>query len=86
MQCYYRSFTFQIIIVYLVLGAAEAVVWAVLGAYASIEAKDHYGHGTMMGIFSFAMSAGVFTGAILSGMGMDRLGLLGLITWQGELF
>lgn len=65
----------QMALVYLLLGAAEAVVWAVLGAYASIEAKQHYGHGTMMGIFSFAMSAGVFSGAILAGKSMDSWGI-----------
>lgn len=65
----------QIVILYLCLGAFEAAVWAALGAYASIEAKEHYGHGTMMGVFSFAMSAGIFTGAVLSGSSMDRWGI-----------
>lgn len=59
---------------YILLGAEEAAVWAVLGAYASIEAKEHYGHGTMMGVFSLAMSGGVFTGAVFSGTTMDLLG------------
>ncbi len=67
------SFT-QIVALYLCLGAFEAAVWAVLGAYASIEAKD-YGHGTMMGVFSFAMSGGIFTGAVLAGYSMDRMGI-----------
>ena len=67
------SFT-QIVALYLCLGAFEAAVWAVLGAYASIEAKD-YGHGTMMGVFSFAMSGGIFTGAVLAGYSMDRWGI-----------
>jgi MFS transporter, DHA1 family, multidrug resistance protein len=65
----------QIIVLYLCLGAFEAAVWAVLGAYASIEAKEHYGHGTMMGVFSFAMSGGIFTGAVLCGFSMDRWGI-----------
>lgn len=60
---------------YMVLGTAEAAVWAVLGAYASVEAKERYGHGTMMGVFSFAMSAGVFTGAVLTGVTMDTWGI-----------
>ncbi len=64
----------QIVALYLCLGAFEAAVWAVLGAYASIEAKD-YGHGTMMGVFSFAMSGGIFTGAVLAGYSMDRWGI-----------
>lgn len=63
------------ILVYLALGCCEAVVWAVLGGYASIEAKKHYGHGTMMGMFAFAMSGGVFTGAVCAGWVMDRWGI-----------
>lgn len=60
---------------YLILGAEEAAVWAVLGAYASIEAKEHYGHGTMMGVFSLAMSFGVFSGAVITGITMDGWGI-----------
>ncbi len=60
---------------YLCLGTAEAAIWAVLGGYASLEAKEHHGHGTMMGVFSFAMSAGVFTGAVLAGVSMDGWGI-----------
>lgn len=62
--------------IYLLLGCFEAAVWAVLGGYASIEAKSHYGHGTMMGMFAFAMSAGVFTGAVLAGWVMDTWGII----------
>ena len=62
-------------IVYVLLGCVEAAIWAVLGGYASLEAKAHYGHGTMMGMFGFAMSAGVFTGAVLAGTAMDRFGI-----------
>ncbi len=64
----------EMLILYLFIGAEEAAVWAVLGAYASIEAKHHYGHGTMMGMFSLAMSVGVFAGAVLSGITMDIWG------------
>lgn len=60
---------------YCLLGLAEAAVWATLGAYASVEAKNSYGHGTMMGVFSLAMSAGVFSGSILAGWSMDSLGI-----------
>lgn len=60
---------------YIAMGTAEAAIWAVLGAYASQEAKRQYGHGTMMGVFSFAMSAGVFTGAVLAGVSMDGWGI-----------
>ncbi|GAB6192848.1 MFS transporter [Desulfocastanea catecholica] len=68
------SFTVMAI-AYIIMGMSEAAIWAVLGAYASMEAKAHYGHGTMMGIFSFAMSAGVFTGAVLAGLSMDAWGI-----------
>ncbi len=69
-----QSFMFMAV-VYVIMGTAEAAIWAVLGAYASQEAKRHYGHGTMMGVFSFAMSAGVFTGAVLAGFSMDGWGI-----------
>ncbi len=62
-------------VVYSIMGTAEAAIWAVLGAYASLEAKEHYGHGTMMGVFSLAMSAGVFTGAVVAGVSMDGWGI-----------
>jgi DHA1 family multidrug resistance protein-like MFS transporter len=65
----------QMAIAYLLMGTVEAAIWAVLGAYASLEAKRLYGHGTMMGVFSFAMSAGVFTGAVLAGFSMDKWGI-----------
>ncbi|MEE4241968.1 MAG: MFS transporter [Desulfopila sp.] len=73
----------QMLILYLFLGAAEAAVWAVLGAYASIEAKKHYGHGTMMGVFAMAMSLGVFFGAVISGITMDKLGIIVAFTITG---
>jgi DHA1 family multidrug resistance protein-like MFS transporter len=63
------------LVLYMVLGAIEAAVWAMLGGYASIEAKEYFGHGTMMGVFSLAMTCGVFTGALLTGISMDRLGI-----------
>ena len=61
--------------VYLFLGFGESVLWPVLGAYAVEEGRNHFGHGTMMGVFNLAMSAGVFTGAILSGLSMDVFGM-----------
>ena len=61
--------------IYCVLGMGEAIIWPVLGAYASQEGRKHYGHGTMMGVFSLAMSGGVFTGAILAGYSMDTWGI-----------
>jgi MFS family permease len=60
---------------YLFLGFGEAVLWPVLGAYAAEEGRTHFGHGTMMGVFNLAMSAGVFTGAMLAGSSVDFLGM-----------
>jgi MFS family permease len=60
---------------YLFLGFGEAVLWPVLGAYAAEEGRTHFGHGTMMGVFNLAMSAGVFTGAMLAGLSMDSWGM-----------
>lgn len=62
-------------ILYMLLGLGEAVIWPVLGALATEEGRSHYGQGTMMGVFNLAMSAGVFTGAILAGISMDALGI-----------
>ncbi len=67
----------MLMLVYLLLGAAEALIWAVLGAYSSLEAKTHYGHGTMMGVYGLAMSIGVFSGGILMGFSMDFFGIQG---------
>jgi MFS family permease len=61
--------------IYLFLGLGEAVLWPVLGAFAVEEGRAHFGHGTMMGVFNLAMSAGVFTGALLAGAGLDLLGM-----------
>lgn len=66
---------FSVTILYIILGIGEAVIWPVLGAYASEEGRNYYGHGTMMGIFSFMMSGGVLTGAVLAGTSMDLLGI-----------
>lgn len=60
---------------YMLLGCGEALVWPTLGAYASEKGRDQYGHGTMMGVLSFAMSIGVLTGAILAGTSMDLFGI-----------
>ena len=57
-----------------VMGVGEAIVWPVLGAMASEEGRI-YGQGSMMGVFNLAMSAGVFFGAVGSGLLMDLLGL-----------
>lgn len=71
----YVTTTVLMILLYMLLGTGEAIIWPVLGAYASEEGRNYYGHGTMMGVFSLAMSAGVFTGAIFSGVCMDNFGI-----------
>jgi MFS family permease len=63
------------LIIYCLLGLGEAIIWPVLGAYASIEGRKRYGHGTMMGVFSLAMSGGIMAGAILAGFSMDVWGI-----------
>ena len=63
------------LLLYMLLGMGEAAIWPVLGAYASQEGRSFFGHGTMMGVFSLAMSAGVFTGALLAGYSMDNWGM-----------
>ncbi|WP_028585037.1 MFS transporter [Desulfogranum mediterraneum] len=65
----------QMVLLYMLLGLGEAVIWPVLGAYASEEGRAHYGHGTMMGVYNLAMSAGVFSGALLAGFSMDTWGM-----------
>nr|WP_320012579.1 MFS transporter [uncultured Desulfobulbus sp.] len=71
---YIHSFG-AMVAIYLFLGIGEAVLWPVLGAYAVEEGREHYGHGTMMGVFNLAMSAGVFSGAIVAGAGLDFFGM-----------
>ena len=65
----------MMLVLYTIIGLGEAIIWPVLGAYASQEGREHYGHGTMMGVFSLAMSGGVFTGATLAGFSMDVWGI-----------
>lgn len=64
-----------LLITYCILGSGEAIIWPVLGAYATQEGRENYGHGTMMGVFNLAMSGGVLTGAILAGYSMDTIGI-----------
>jgi DHA1 family multidrug resistance protein-like MFS transporter len=60
----------QLLLLFGVLGAGEALIWPVLGALAAEEGKI-YGHGTMMGVFSLAMSSGIFIGSLAAGLVMD---------------
>ncbi|OGQ95664.1 MAG: quinolone resistance protein [Deltaproteobacteria bacterium RIFOXYD12_FULL_57_12] len=64
----------SLLILFIILGMGEAIIWPVLGALAAEEGR-HYGQGTMMGVFSLAMSTGVFIGSIGAGASMDLLGL-----------
>jgi MFS family permease len=59
---------------FVILGCGEALIWPTLGALATEEGRQ-YGQGTMMGVFNLAMSAGVFSGAIMAGTLSDWLGL-----------
>jgi len=63
-----------LIFLFVVLGMGEAVIWPVLGALATQDGR-YYGQGTMMGVFSLAMSTGIFLGALGAGISMDQLGL-----------
>ena len=69
-----KTFT-MFLLIYCLLGLGEAIIWPVLGAYASIEGRKRYGHGTMMGVFSLAMSGGILAGAMLSGFSRDVWGI-----------
>jgi MFS family permease len=64
----------QLLLLFVVLGAGEALIWPVLGALAAEEGQ-HYGHGTMMGMFNLAMSCGIFFGSLGAGWVMDSWGL-----------
>ena len=63
-----------LLFLFIILGMGEAIIWPVLGALATQDGR-YYGQGTMMGVFSLAMSAGIFLGAIGAGISMDLLGL-----------
>jgi len=63
-----------LLLLFTLLGMGEAIIWPVLGALATQDGR-YYGQGTMMGVFSLAMSTGIFLGAIGAGISMDMLGL-----------
>ncbi len=65
----------SLLCIFIMIGVGEALIWPVLGAFATEEGRELYGHGSMMGLFNFAMSFGVLTGAMVSGIAMDTLGL-----------
>ncbi|HSH12621.1 MAG TPA: MFS transporter, partial [Desulfurivibrionaceae bacterium] len=59
---------------FVILGCGEAIIWPTLGALAAEEGR-RYGQGNMMGVFSLAMSGGVFLGSIGAGITSDWFGL-----------
>jgi len=63
-----------LLMLFVVLGSGEAIIWPTLGALATEEGRQ-YGQGTMMGVFNLAMSGGVFIGAIGAGVSSDWFGL-----------
>lgn len=63
-----------LLVLFIFLGMGEAIIWPTLGAFATEEGRQ-YGQGTMMGVFSLAMSVGVFCGSVGAGFTVDLLGL-----------
>jgi len=64
----------QLVVLFIFMGAGEAVVWPALGAMATEQGRM-FGQGAMMGVFNLAMSGGVFLGALGAGLLMDFFGL-----------
>lgn len=64
----------QLIALFVIMGAGEALVWPTLGALA-IEEGRTYGQGAMMGVFNMSMSAGIFVGSVSAGILVDALGV-----------
>ncbi len=64
----------QLIGLFMIMGAGEALVWPTLGALA-IEEGRTYGQGAMMGVFNMSMSAGVFVGSVSAGVLVDSFGV-----------
>ncbi len=63
-----------LLLLFALIGLGEAVSWPALAALAAEEAHE-YGHGSMMGVFNMAMSAGLFIGAMGVGALVDVLGI-----------
>ncbi len=68
-----RSF-YGLIVLFVVMGAGEALVWPVLGAFA-IEEGRRYGQGSMMGVLNMSMSVGTFLSSLMAGFFMYLYGL-----------
>ena len=67
------SFT-TLLLLFALIGLGESISWPALGALAAKEGHI-YGHGSMMGVFNMAMSAGLFIGAMGVGTLVDLLGI-----------
>ncbi len=67
------SFT-TLLLLFALIGLGESISWPALGALAAKEGHI-YGHGSMMGVFNMAMSAGLFIGAMGVGALVDLLGI-----------
>ncbi|MFO7760513.1 MAG: MFS transporter [Thermodesulfobacteriota bacterium] len=63
-----------LLILFVLLGTGEAIIWPTLGALAA-EEGHYYGQGTMMGVYNLAMSSGVLIGSLTAGIIMDLIGL-----------
>jgi len=74
----------SLIVIFALLGCAEAIIWPTLGALATEEGRI-YGQGTIMGVFNLAMSTGVFIGAVGAGFISDRFGLTPAFLVSGAL-
>ena len=73
-----------LILLFVILGSGEAIIWPTLGALATEEGRI-YGQGSLMGVFNLAMSAGVFIGAMGAGYFSDQFGLRSAFLLTGLL-
>ena len=64
----------QLLALFVLMGAGEAIVWPVLGALATEQGRVH-GQGAVMGLLNMAMSAGIFIGSLGAGAIVDFVGL-----------
>ncbi len=63
-----------LVLLFALIGLGEAICWPALGALAAQEGEI-YGQGSMMGVFNAAMNAGLFAGAMVVGILVDRFGI-----------
>lgn len=75
----------HLIVLYMVMGMFEAVMWPAISALAVEEGRT-YGMGSMMGVFNMAMSVGIFGGSVVSGLAVDTWDLGAAFYVGGVLF